>query len=42
MSVEALRKILREEFGITSDEELDEAIRKMKKPDIGLFTVALA
>lgn len=35
--VEALRKYLLEEYGIHNDKELDEALKKMKPIDIGIF-----
>ena len=37
MDVEKTMKYLRQEFGISTIEELDEAIQKMPDLDIGLF-----
>lgn len=36
-----LRKLLAEQFGITSDIELDEAIRSSGPIDVGVFTSPL-
>lgn len=36
-NAEWLRKTLAEQFGIRTEAELDEAIRNMKKLDIGVF-----
>ncbi len=41
MSIDALREILAEVYGIKTEAELDEAIRKMKKLDISLFTASI-
>ncbi len=35
-----LRKILEERYGIKTDSELNEAIRKMARPDLGAMTSA--
>jgi hypothetical protein len=35
--LENLRKILADEYGITTEKELDRAIAGMRKPNIGLF-----
>ena len=35
--VERLRTILRNEYGITSDEELLKALHEQKRMDIGIF-----
>lgn len=35
--VDELREMLRNDYGITSEAELDIALRKAKRPDIGLF-----
>lgn len=35
--IEALRKLLAEEYGIRSDRELAEALSRMKKINIGVF-----
>ncbi|MEG1894598.1 MAG: hypothetical protein RR162_00060 [Oscillospiraceae bacterium] len=37
VSVTALQKILKQEFGITNEKELDEAIRNIKPLNIGVF-----
>ena len=37
VTVETLRKVLLEEYGISNDKELEDAIRKMPKLNIGLF-----
>lgn len=36
--VEYLKNILLEEYGIKTDKELEDAIRKMNKINIGIFT----
>lgn len=38
---ERLETILREEFGITTDEELIEAVNSMEPLDIGIFTMPI-
>ena len=40
--IRALRKLLAEEYGIRTDQELQEAIRKMMKLDIGVFASPVA
>lgn len=40
--IRALRKLLAEEYGIRTDRELNEAIRKMMKLDIGVFASPVA
>jgi len=35
--VERLKKIMRDEFGITNDEELLEAVENMQGVDLGIF-----
>ena len=37
VKVEYLRGILLEEYGISTDKELEDAIRKIQKINIGLF-----
>ena len=37
VTAETLRKILLEEYGISNDKELEDAIRKMPKINIGIF-----
>jgi hypothetical protein len=39
--VEILREFLKKEYGITSEKELNRAIKDMAKPDIGLFVTRL-
>ena len=39
MDAEKLRIILKEEYGISSDAELDEAIEKFQGLNVGIFTV---
>ena len=39
--VEYLRKVLLEEYGIANDRELEEALRKMPKINIGIFTTRI-
>lgn len=34
-------ELLAKEFGIKTEKELDEAIKKMKKLDIGIFTAPI-
>jgi hypothetical protein len=41
INVEEVRKLLESEYGIKTEEELNEAIRKMKPVDIGLFVSPL-
>lgn len=41
MNADKLREILRLEYGIRSDEELYDAVAKMKPLDIGLFTTPI-
>lgn len=41
LNVKEVRKILEVEFGIKTEEELNEALRKMKPVDIGLFVSPL-
>ena len=36
--VELLKNVLLEEYGIKTDKELEDAIRKMEKINIGIFT----
>lgn len=36
---ETLRKILEEEYGITSEEDLDQAIKKQRRVDITAFCI---
>lgn len=36
-NVAALQELLKKQFGITNEKELDEALRKMKPLDIGVF-----
>jgi hypothetical protein len=38
---ERLREIMRQEFGITSDRQLMEAVEDMGGLDIGIFTIPL-
>lgn len=40
--IRVLRKLLAEEYGIRTDRELNEAIRKMMKLDIGVFASPVA
>lgn len=39
MDADKLRIILKEEYGISSDTELDEAIEKFQGLNVGIFTV---
>ena len=39
--VEYLKKVLLEEYGIKNDRELEEAIRKTKPINIGIFTTCV-
>lgn len=39
--VEMLKSILSEEYGITTSKELENAIRKMNKINIGVFTTCV-
>ena len=41
MNIDALREILRTEYGIETYEQLEEAIRNQPKIDIGLFCAPL-
>ena len=41
INVEEVRKLLESEYGIKTEEELNEAIKKMKPVDIGLFVSPL-
>lgn len=38
---ERLRKIMREQFGIESDEQLIKIIAEMNDPDLGIFVTPL-
>lgn len=38
MDVEKLKKILEEEYGISNDKELEQAIEKYEGLDVGIFT----
>ena len=35
--IDKVRRILKEEYGISSDQELMKAIEEQKRPDIGIF-----
>lgn len=37
----ALKKILRDEYGINDNDELNKALMKMRKLDIGVFTAPI-
>lgn len=39
--IERLRKIMEQEFGITTDDQLREAVAGMEDLDIGIFTIPL-
>lgn len=39
--VEKLRRILEEEFGITTDGQLTKAVETMEDLDIGIFTIPM-
>lgn len=39
--LERLKDIMRREFGIETDEQLMKAVRDMKIPDLGIFTVPM-
>ena len=41
MDADKLRIILKEEYGISSDTELDEAIEKFQGLNVGIFTVRI-
>ncbi len=38
---ETLRKIMREQFGIETDEQLIEAVNHLDGPDLGIFVTPL-
>ena len=39
VTVESMKKVLKEEYGISNLKELEDAMRNMKKINIGIFTM---